>query len=261
MQDFDFIETPENVELKRRLAGIGTRFIAGLVDHLLIFLILLVLFVVGMVASVGSMFYWHESTALIITVLIVMAFVIYWGYFAFFEWRSNGQSPGKKNQKIRVVKDGGGPIVFTDIAIRNLLRVVDLLGAYAVAGACMFFTRKCQRLGDLTAGTVVVCETVADYSPRADRKIPVAVSIAATAGALRDTGLTAQEYQALSSYWQRRQVLGLDARAKICRELVLPILLRRGLSRNGTTFEAIELDLDIIMHSADSPAMPLKDRT
>ena len=48
MQEFDLIETPENVLLEQRLAGIGSRFIAGLVDNILIaglFAVLLLIFV------------------------------------------------------------------------------------------------------------------------------------------------------------------------------------------------------------------------
>ena len=45
VQDYDLIETPENVELQRRLAGIGSRFIAGFLDNLLIVLMYLVLFI------------------------------------------------------------------------------------------------------------------------------------------------------------------------------------------------------------------------
>ena len=47
MQEFDRIETPENVELERRLAGIGTRFIAGLLDNLIIAGIFIVLYLLA----------------------------------------------------------------------------------------------------------------------------------------------------------------------------------------------------------------------
>jgi uncharacterized RDD family membrane protein YckC len=43
MQDFDLIETPENVELERPLAGIGSRLTAGLLDHLVTGLVLVLL--------------------------------------------------------------------------------------------------------------------------------------------------------------------------------------------------------------------------
>ena len=43
MDEFDTIETPENVDLQRRLAGIGSRFLAGLLDTVLIVTALLVL--------------------------------------------------------------------------------------------------------------------------------------------------------------------------------------------------------------------------
>lgn len=226
MTEFDFIETPEHVELQRRLAGIGTRFIAGLLDTLILTALLLVVWVL-MLATVGRPL-GAELTPWQWAIYILLWYAIYWGYFVFFEMRTNGQSPGKKSQKIRVVKDGGGPITFTDVAIRNLLRVVDGIGGYAVAGFVMFFTRKAQRLGDLAAGTVVVSEASTDYTARSDKRAKLQWEQEATAEALRATGLTPEEYRVLTSYWSRRSQLTVDARQRILVNVIGPILQRTG---------------------------------
>lgn len=228
MQDFDFIETPENVELQRSLAGIGTRFIAGLLDNLIIFASLLVVALIGILAGAWGMGKHPELGGAVIWLLMVVFFLIYWGYFVFFEMVTNGQSPGKKSQRIRVVKDGGGAITFVDIAIRNLLRPVDFIGLYAVAGLCMFLTRKSQRLGDLAAGTLVVSEAVSDYSAKSDkrRKAVGRWEDEATAEVLRATQLTPEEYHALTSYWRRRSELTVAARHRLLDRLVRPILRR-----------------------------------
>jgi hypothetical protein len=43
------------------------------------------------------------------------------------------------------------------VAIRNLLRMVDMLPMlYLVGGVSCVLSRRCQRLGDLAAGTVVI---------------------------------------------------------------------------------------------------------
>jgi uncharacterized RDD family membrane protein YckC len=173
MQDFDLIETPENVKLQRRLAGIGSRFIAGLLDNLLIALMYIVLLLLLLILGINILSHMGISTALemwVLAIMIFVAFLIYWGYFVLFEMLTNGQSPGKKYMKIRVVMLEGGGISLNSIAIRNLLRVVDAIGLYAVAGITMFVTHKVQRLGDLAAGTVVISEEIPDYSARYDKK-------------------------------------------------------------------------------------------
>ena len=48
----------------------------------------------------------------------------YVGYFAFFEWIWNGQTPGKRWLKLRVIREDGRPITFFEAAVRNLLRTL-----------------------------------------------------------------------------------------------------------------------------------------
>jgi len=243
VQDFDFIETPENVELQRRLAGIGTRFIAGLIDNLLIGLMYLVLFLflvifdMNIAGKAGI-----ESPARIwaLTLVIIIAFAIYWGYFVFFEMRTNGQSPGKKFMKIRVVQMEGTGISFNAIAIRNLLRAVDMIGLYAIAGISMFFTQKMQRLGDLAAGTVVVSEELPNYSAYNDQKRQVLDNEAITPGALEATGLKPQEYRLLNNYWLRREELSLEVRSRLLPQLVRPVLSRLGRTLPDESLDTLE---------------------
>lgn len=248
MQDYDFIETPENVILQRRLAGIGTRLMAGLVDHLIIAGLFLVLTLMFSAVSGGldifsggqagnQLGYWA------LAVFILIGFIIYWGYFLFFEMGTNGQSPGKKTQKIRVVKDSGGAISFTDIAVRNLIRAVDGIGGYAVAGICMFFTGKIQRLGDMAAGTVVISEAPQDYSARSDKRDKVEWEPEVSAEALQATGLNPEEFSALMNYYARREQLTDEAKRRLLAELVQPILERHGFLTAGNTTWALEKQL------------------
>jgi len=175
---------------------------------------------------------------------------VYWGYFVFFEMRTGGQSPGKKSQKIRVVKDGGGAITFTDVAIRNLLRVVDGWPLYPVAGIVMFATRKAQRLGDLAAGTVVVSEATSGYAARADKRANTQWEREASAEALRATGLTPEEYRVLASYWARRNELEFSARQRILTTVILPVLRRRGVSPPNETAATLEYYVGTLMRKA-----------
>jgi len=191
-----------------------------------------------------------------LAVVIVAFFLVYWGYFVACEMLTNGQSPGKKHMRIRVVKEGGGPIRFVDIAIRNLLRAVDGIGGYVVAGFCMFLTRKGQRLGDLAAGTVVVSEQVSDYSAKADKPAHVQWEREASPAALRATGLSPEEYRLLHNYWSRRDQLTLDARMRVLPRLLEPLLARVGAHAGGYSLEALEGYVYALMRKAEGAEGP-----
>lgn len=254
MQELDFIETPENVLLERRLAGIGSRFLAGLLDSVILLGIYLVLFIIAVMSGLVASFTLDNRAEGMATwtfaFLVVVYFLVYWGYFAFFEMRTNGQSPGKKWQNIRVVKDGGGAIAFTDVAVRNLLRAVDGLAFYAVAGVCMFVSRKAQRLGDLAAGTVVISEKTSDYSAGSGG-LPLAQwEQEATPGALRATGLSPEEYRILVNYWARRNELTLEARHRLLQTVVRPILTRGEQHPPNESSEELERRLAKLIYEA-----------
>jgi uncharacterized RDD family membrane protein YckC len=262
VQDYDLIETPENVELQRRLAGIGSRFMAGFLDNLLIILMYLVLFILFFVADFGLRDFGISGITQIwlLAFLILVAFSIYWGYFVLFEIWTNGQSPGKKYMKIRVVNAEGGGISFTSIAIRNLLRVVDAIGLYAVAGIVMFATKKIQRLGDLAAGTVVISEELPDYSSRYDKKKKIFDNTAITSAALEATGLKPEEYRLLHNYWLRRTELSLEVRKELLPKLIRPILNRMGHSLPNESLEVLEEFIDQIISKAESSNQEIKDK-
>jgi uncharacterized RDD family membrane protein YckC len=263
--ELDLIETPENVELQRRLAGIGTRFIAGLIDTLWLALIYLALLLLALIAGLGAVGWSAEGLVRgaglwILAGLILAAFAVYWGYFVAFELRTNGQSPGKKVMRIRVVKLEGGAITFTDVAIRNLLRSVDVLpAAYIAAGLCMFATRRCQRLGDLAAGTVVVVEGGADYAatPRR-RRAPRGDPWAPPPGARAPEGseLTPREHRLLMNYWSRRNDLTIEARQRVLPKLLLPALRRLGREPPGTNVAVLEGCLHHLLFPTAAPPAP-----
>lgn len=248
MLDFDVIETPENVELQRRLAGIGSRFVAGFVDVCVIVGIYLLLFIILLFTplwdevTVESTAWETLSTASwAIAILILIAFLVHWGYFVFFEYVTNGQSPGKKVQKIRVVKEGGGPMSFTDVVIRNLLRAVDILPiGYGVAGVSMMLTQKMQRLGDLAAGTVVISEEVRNYGAKTDKKSKADWEVVVPQEAATATGLERDELRVLMSYWSRREQFSLDARRRLLPSILRPMFERRGQQLSTDSLPALE---------------------
>jgi len=161
------IDTPESVTFAYEVAGVGNRFIAALIDTTLLFttLILLNLIVwvalgildgsdLGVLDDVPS---WAEG--LVIALYALLNFVIYWGYYVLFEWIWNGQTPGKRIVKIRVLRMDGNPAGFVEVLLRNLVRPVDFLpGGYGLGLLVMLLNDKSRRLGDYAAGTLVIRE-------------------------------------------------------------------------------------------------------
>src|SRR5687767_9267578 len=118
------VETPEHVDVRFELAGVGSRMAAGLLDLLFLFLGLLLL-LMGWLAIVG----WVLSDALargwLTAVMFLLGFVLVWGYFTLFEALNGGRTPGKQSLGIRVVMDTGRAITPSAAVIRNLARFID----------------------------------------------------------------------------------------------------------------------------------------
>lgn len=153
-EDILNIDTPENVAFGYEVVGIGSRFIAGVVDSAILAAVIgtLALLVFWIFRVTGA-----EGGSLFVGIGIVMGFAILWGYYIFFEMTWNGRSPGKKAAGLRVIKRDGTPITLSESIIRNLIRTVDSLPAfYGVGIVTMFIDERSRRLGDIMAGTLVV---------------------------------------------------------------------------------------------------------
>jgi uncharacterized RDD family membrane protein YckC len=170
------VRTPESIAFSYDLAGLGSRFLAVSIDMIIQVLIMLaVLYSVTLAATrVASGLRPQNDPALerlgenvAIALLIFIVFAIFFGYFIAFETLWNGQTPGKKMLGIRVVRDGGYPVDFMAVLIRNLIRVVELgLGGYAVSAVSALVSPENKRIGDIAAGTIVVRD---GKSPTAER--------------------------------------------------------------------------------------------
>lgn len=163
------IDTPENVTFRYEVVGIGSRFIGALVDTLIIggamtALGLVTAIVVALVAGFSNSDFFsveNTETDLIVGLLIMgyalLNFVLLWGYYIVFELIWNGQTPGKRVAKTRVIRMDGQPIGLLENVVRNLVRIIDFLpSAYLVGLITMLCNTHARRLGDFAAGTVVV---------------------------------------------------------------------------------------------------------
>jgi uncharacterized RDD family membrane protein YckC len=161
--DEHYIDTPEQVGVHYSVAGLGSRFVAVLLDQLIIgavYLVLGVLFVV-MMAAIGASKKFDTLTMWFVAVLVFVVFVVTWGYFALFEAYWHGQTPGKRVMQLRVIKDSGRQITLFEALARNLLRFVDYLpSAYLIGVITMLCNKRSKRVGDFVAGTIVVHERV-----------------------------------------------------------------------------------------------------
>ena len=158
------IDTPEQVSIRFPVAGIGSRFLAILADTALqviaytVLVLVFVLIATSAPKSAGGDLS-RNGEKWLIAGLILFHFLMYWGYFTLFETFWNGQTPGKRLCKIRVIQQSGRQITFFEAMTRNLLRVIDLLpSVYLVGVITMLCNRQHQRLGDLAAGTIVIHE-------------------------------------------------------------------------------------------------------
>ncbi len=163
------IDTPENVTFDYALADIGNRFIAALIDTIILTLALaglnaILALVLDLVADITPSAMvdlleggvgWGGGVA--IAIYVLLNFCVFWGYYVVFEWAWGGQTPGKRIAKIRVVGADGGPADMTAIVVRNLVRLIDMLPAAYMAGlVTMLLNPWARRLGDFAAGTLVV---------------------------------------------------------------------------------------------------------
>ena len=161
------IATPEQVDLRFPVAGIGSRFIAILLDTLIQLVVTIVVFAVIYLASPGTV-KTRVGTAeptldtaakWMIAAFVLLIFLMNWGYFVLFEAFWHGQTPGKRVMKLRVLKDSGRSITLFESMTRNLVRLVDSMPNFYVIGLiAMLCNRQNKRLGDLAAGTIVVHE-------------------------------------------------------------------------------------------------------
>jgi uncharacterized RDD family membrane protein YckC len=169
MRSEHHVLTPESVEFVYELGGLGTRMVAVLLDHLVVFALLLALWMVTCIGA-GPLLVDDASRGTgtaILGLAFMGTFLLYFGYFTYFEWKWNGQTPGKRYMDLRVIDDRGMNIDLFQALMRNLFRVVDMapflrqldfiaIGLYGIGAGTALLNPRQKRLGDWAAGTLVV---------------------------------------------------------------------------------------------------------
>ena len=154
------VVTPEQVKLSFRTAGLGRRAVALILDSLILLAIFLgISLVIGLVMLLLGANVSDGINDYVLAFLIILAALMIGGYYALMEYYRSGQTWGKKWTGLRVVQENGQPITFLASIIRNFFRLIDFLPSFYFLGAVwMFFNGKDKRLGDLAAGTLVICD-------------------------------------------------------------------------------------------------------
>jgi uncharacterized RDD family membrane protein YckC len=228
------ISTPERVAFQYEIAGIGSRFLAQIVDTLVITVILIAITILA--ASLGGIF---GSGGLAILIEIILGFILLAGYFLVSEAVWNGQTLGKRAARLRVVGDHGEPVTLGQAAIRNLVRIVDFLPVfYAIGMLTLFINGRGKRLGDFAAGTLVVRDrervSLYDLSSTPAGEVaapPPAASIWATPSptpTTSPTSVTPSVGQPVLDTGLRRLVVAYAARRE-----ALPVARREALAQSA----------------------------
>lgn len=174
-------ETPENVRLSYKPAGLGTRFSAWLLDMIILNVGLIILFIMFMIVGAAlddamrpyvrkvTEYFDADGKADADTAVAIMIgiMLIIWGfssfvYFGLSELLLRGQTIGKKAARIRVVRSEGFALDAVGIFVRNIFRVVDQLPPLWLVP---LVSGRSQRFGDMVSGTIVVSDQPQELSP------------------------------------------------------------------------------------------------
>lgn len=237
--DLREVVTPEGVPLRFRLATLGERLTAFLVDVVVMFAILVAIVLV-LVMTLGGGGYLTSA-------MLLVMFLVRSSYFTGCEYLMGGTTPGKRMVRLRVIDRRGGALEPAAIFGRNLTRELEFFLpvalmvkpqalypgasgwlAWVSVGWCFVFlliplsNRDRLRVGDLVGGTMVV------RAPRAAllEDVADALQVAFTFTAAQLSHYGNYELQVLEGLLRKSDQVDLDSMeivtAKICRRIDHP---------------------------------------
>ncbi len=223
------VVTPENTSITFELAGIGSRAIAYLMDVLILTIATVIISVIFRLYT-GGLIIPHTLDTLfdwMLALYMIATFLLWTGYFVYFESVRNGQTPGKKYLGLRVIMDEGAPVDISSAIIRNIVRIAEMiLFSYIISIISMFFSPGYKRIGDYAAGTIVVREAsrniqvpvVKPYEPL-DRKHAKMSSLVMDVSVL-----TREQISVIRKFSERRMQLDKHAQEHLATTIAAPIV-------------------------------------
>jgi uncharacterized RDD family membrane protein YckC len=206
--------TGEAVYLDVRVARLGSRVLARLIDTGICAVLLLVF---GLPLTHG------DNEALARTGLIITIVVVVIGYPVLLETLLRGRTVGKLALGLRVVREDGGPVTFRHALVRGLVGAAiefpGLIGppaTWLVTLWTMVGNPQGRRIGDLVAGTLVIHER----TPAAWGWVPTMPSgLEAWAATLDLTGLSDDLALTVRHYLARNRQIREPFRTQLGRRL------------------------------------------
>ncbi|MDQ6848026.1 MAG: RDD family protein [Candidatus Dormibacteraeota bacterium] len=145
------VSTSDNVGIGYDIAGLGSRFIAQMLDSLIVGVVALIVNI-GLLGAIGNS---NPQDAVVAGLAVAgITLFVYVGYFTLCEVSTGGRTPGKSAGQLRVLDISGASPDAGQLLLRNVARVIDVIAGVGVV--VMFWNRQSRRIGDLCAGTIVV---------------------------------------------------------------------------------------------------------
>jgi uncharacterized RDD family membrane protein YckC len=237
LEDRITVTAPEGVDVHIVLAGVASRFIAGMVD-LFVQLVLIGLIALATVALIGG--------GIGLALFAMGAFAAIFLYDILFESFAAGRTPGKRWTHLRVLRAEGQPVDLPASAIRTVMRLIDYLPSFYLVGmSSIVLTKRNQRLGDLAAGTIVVREpgrkrsSVGNDSKREPLASP----------GWDVSAVSSDEIAAVRRFLERRDELGSEARRELGFRLEQGLREKVAGAPEGLTSECF---LEMLVHVKSS---------
>ncbi|MDH3233258.1 MAG: RDD family protein [Alphaproteobacteria bacterium] len=238
-----WIETPEGVVLPIELGPRGERAVAFILDFLIVIGIIVALYLLLIIVILGGAF---SGIGWLFALVMLASFFIRSFYFAFFELRWQGTTPGKRAMGLRVIDRAGGPLTPQAVLARNLMREVEVflpltvllsgtfsgevwqtlatIGWLAVFMFMPLLNRDGLRVGDMVAGTWVVAapkgallRDLAQDEVPADAEAPTPAYYSFTTKQLDAYGI--YELQTLEGVLRDRRPNADEVRAEVARRI------------------------------------------
>jgi len=234
-------QTPESIELEFTLAGIGSRAWALVIDYNILGAILVgFLAIIWTISSIlvenwGRTFGTRNIELWLGAIAFITAFAIYTSYFVLFETLWQGQTPGKRLAKIRVIQDDGRLIGLQQATLRALIRSVD--DTFFIGALLIMLTKKEKRLGDLLAGTIVIqteASTTSASFPVSSKAQEIAILLQPQANISQ---LLPDEFATIRDYLQRREKMTPKAKNEVSLQLAKQTKAIIGLDQLPTPVE------------------------